>query len=89
MHARSWLFVKDARSMWVERQERHLVRIAGPGAVRERHSFTDEASVEDFLTTLAEDLIGNGWILSQIDYDRRRLARRRHLRIAPDRRDYP
>ena len=86
MSVASWLFVKESQSTWVERPQRHSLRIAGPGAAREQREFSDEASLEDFLVTLAERLTAEGWILSQVNHDRRRVARRQSLRIGPDRR---
>ena len=82
----SWLFVKDSKSTWIERPRRNVLRIAGPGAIRDRREFTTVDELEEFLGSLADRLVAEGWILSQIDYDRRRTVRRRHSRIAVDRR---
>ena len=84
----SWLFVKELKSTWIERRpRRNVLHIAGPGAVRDRREFTTVAELEEFLSSLADRLDADGWILSQVDYDRRRRTRRRRLRIAVDRRD--
>lgn len=83
----SWLFVKELKSTWIECPRRNVLRIAGPGAVRDRREFTTVDELEEFLSSLVERLIAEGWILSLIDYDRRRRVRRRRLRIGVDRRD--
>ena len=82
----SWLFVKESRSTWVERSRRHALRIAGPGAARDLREFATEDELEDFLTSLADRLVAEGWILWHVDHDRRRAVRRRHPRLSPDRR---
>jgi hypothetical protein len=86
MAGRSWLFVKELRSTWVERPQRRSLRVAGPGPARDRLEFATEHELEEFLTTLAERLVADGWILWHVDHDRRRAGRRRHPRISPDRR---
>ena len=83
----SWLFVKELKSTWIECPRRNVLRIAGPGAVRDRREFPSVDELEEFLASLTDQLVAEGWILSQIDYDRRRVVRRRHLRLAADRRD--
>ena len=83
----SWLFVKELKSTWIECPRRNVLRIAGPGAVRDQREFTTVDELEEFLSSLTDQLVAEGWILSQIDYDRRRVVRRRYLRIATDRRD--
>jgi hypothetical protein len=70
----SWLFVKELRSTWIERPRRHVLRIAGPGAVLDRREFTTVDELEEFLSSLTDRLVAEGWILAQIDYDRRRRA---------------
>lgn len=82
----SWLFVKELRSTWIERPQRTSLRIAGPGAARDRREFATEEELEDFLSSLAERLVAEGWILWHVDHDRRRTSPRRGPRITPDRR---
>ena len=82
----SWLFVKELRSTWVERPQRTSLRIAGPGAVRDRREFATEDELEEFLSSLAERLVAEGWILWHVDHDRRRASPRQGPRITPDRR---
>ena len=86
MAAGSWLFVDKLLSTWIERPRRNVLRIAGPGAARDLREFTTDDELEEFLTSLAERLVAEGWILWHVDHDRRRAVRRRRLRISPDRR---
>ena len=86
MAARSWLFVKDLRSTWVQRSRHTALRIAGPSATRDDHEFATEEELESFLSSLAERLVSEGWILWHVDHDRRQASRRRRPRITPDRR---
>jgi len=83
----SWLFVKEARTTWVERPSPHSLTIAGPGNKRERREFGDESSLEAYFVALAEHLIAEGWILSQVNYDRRSSPRRHNAPIVSDRRN--
>ena len=82
----SWLFVDKSRSTWIERPQRNVLRIAGPGAARDLRQFATDDELEEFLTSLAERLVAEGWILWHVDYDRRRAVRRRRPRSSPDRR---
>ena len=52
----SWLFVKELKSTWIERPRRNVLRIAGPGALRDRREFTTADEIEDFLSSLVERL---------------------------------
>ena len=82
----SWLFVKELKSTWIECPRRNVLRIAGPGAVRDQREFITVDELEEFLSSLTDQLVAEGWILPQIDYDRRRVVRRRRPGIVLDRR---
>ena len=83
----SWLFIKDAQSIWVERPHGRLLVVAGPGAAREERDFISEEAMNQYQITLAERLAGNGWFLWGVDRDRRQVAERRSMpRNSPDRR---
>ena len=87
MAARSWLFVKNSRCLWVVRSQRILLRIDGPDATRDERAFATEDELEAFLTALADRFVSEGWILWNVNHDRRRRrSRRRNPRITPDRR---
>lgn len=87
-HARiaSWLFIKDAQSIWVERPHGRLLVVAGPGTSREQRDFISEEALDQFQIALAERLAGDGWFLWGVNRERRQIDRRRVTRETPDRR---
>lgn len=83
----SWLFVKDGESIWIERPHGFSMVVAGPGAQREQHDFSDEQAVQDFQVHIGERLSADGWFLWGHDRDRRNGRDRRSIdRTTPDRR---
>ena len=83
----SWLFIRNAESIWVERPYGSTLIVAGPGAHREQRDFIDETALNAFQVALAEKLAAEGWFLWDYNRDRRTVAdRRRTPRPAADRR---
>lgn len=83
----SWLFIKDSRSIWVERPHGRLIVVAGPGSQHEEREFISEEALDKFQMALAERLAGDGWFLWGVNRERRQQAeRRRTNRGIPDRR---
>jgi hypothetical protein len=83
----SWLFVKDGQSIWIERPHGYTMIVAGPGAAREEHDFSDEQAMEAFQVSLVERLTEAGWFLWGFDRERRSGRDRRTVdRNVPDRR---
>lgn len=68
----SWLFLKDAQTIWVERPHGHTLIVAGPGkGKREERDFRDDADLDKFQMELAERLVTEGWFLWGVNRDRR------------------
>ena len=67
----SWLFLKDQKSIWVERPFGTALIIAGPDDKREQREFVSEAALDAFQVMLAERLAGDGWFLWGVNRDRR------------------
>ena len=83
----SWLFIRGAESIWVERPFGTTLIVAGPDSHRERRDFIDAAALDAFQVALAERLAADGWFLWAHDSDRRRgIDRRSTPRPVPDRR---
>ena len=83
----SWLFIKDNKSIWVERPHGRLLVVAGPGPEHEQRDFISDEALDQFQMALAERLAGDGWFLWGVNRERRLAAdRRRVSRNAPDRR---
>jgi hypothetical protein len=77
MSGRSWLFIKDGQSIWVERVRENSMIVAGPAAEREERSFPDEHSLQTFQIGLGEQLSSSGWFLWGFDRERRETTERR------------
>jgi hypothetical protein len=83
----SWLFVRGAESIWIERPHGHTMLVAGPGTFREEHDFSDEDALQAYQVDLATRLTDAGWFLWGYDRERRaRADRRQSPRDAKDRR---
>ena len=59
----SWLFIKDNKSIWVERPHGRLLVVAGPGPEHEQRDFISDEALDQFQMALAERLAGDGWFL--------------------------
>src|SRR5215217_110899 len=58
----SWLFLKDAETIWVERPYGTTLIVAGPGkGARQERNFRDEADLDRFQMDLAQRLATDGW----------------------------
>jgi hypothetical protein len=76
----SWLFVRDAESIWIERHDRCTMLIAGPGPRREQREFINEDALQRYQVDVATRLTGEGWFLWAFDRDRRGTPDRRGTR---------
>lgn len=85
MASKSWLFIRNGETVWIERHGLSLL-IAGPGAARAQFAFFDEAGLQNHQITTAERLSSDGWILWGYDQDRRQRERRTSPRGTRDRR---
>jgi hypothetical protein len=83
----SWLFVRGSDSIWIERPHGHTMLVAGPGAFREEHEFSDEGALQAYQVDLATRLTDAGWFLWGFDRERRHGSERRQTaRVSKDRR---
>jgi hypothetical protein len=82
----SWIFTKGDQSIHIARPEGHSLIVRGPGAARQRHNFTDEAALQGYQVSMAEQLAERGWLLFGVDCDRRIGQRRAARRNGSDRR---
>jgi hypothetical protein len=68
----SWLFLREAEAIWVERPYGTTLIVAGPGkAGRQQREFPTETELDRFQMSLAERLAGEGWFLWGVNRDRR------------------
>lgn len=77
MAQKSWLFIKDGRSIWIERPDQLSIIVAGPGSASEHHHFPNDAAVEAFEVSIGERLTEAGWFLWGFDRERRHMVDRR------------
>ena len=75
----SWLFIKDNKSIWVERPHGRLLIVAGPGTEHEQRDFISDEALDQFQISLAERLAGDGWFLWGVNRERRIAAERRSV----------
>ena len=75
----SWLFIKDNKSIWVERPHGRLLVVAGPGPEHEQRDFISDEALDQFQMALAERLAGDGWFLWGVNRERRLAADRRRI----------
>jgi hypothetical protein len=73
--ANSWLFTRDAESVYICRIDGRRVVVAGPGTARHHVDFTDEESLQRYQIMVAEDMAKAGWILYATDRQRRSASR--------------
>ena len=73
----SWLFLRGAESIWIERPHGRTMVVAGPGKFREERDFPDEDALQDYQVDLATRLTDAGWFLWGFDRERRHAADRR------------
>jgi hypothetical protein len=66
-----WLFVRGVESVWIERPNAQALLIAGPGAARERRTFSTGHEADAYQTTYTNRLTKTGWVLLAFDHDRR------------------
>lgn len=82
----SWLFLKEAEAIWVERPYGTTLVVAGPGkTARQQRDFRDEAELDRFQMDLAQRLATDGWFLWGINRDRR-LETQGRTQAVPERR---
>ena len=67
----SWLFIRGAESIWIERLPGNTLIIAGPGRRRQQRRFFTEEQLQRFQMRLAEKLAGQRWFLWAYNRDRR------------------
>jgi len=85
----SWLFIKGAESIWVERPHGRLMIVAGPGAARDVREFINESALDAFQVDLAERLTSDGWFLWGVNRERRQSPDRRSTKRTPTDRRKP
>ena len=83
----SWLFVKGNDSIRIVRPEGFGLIVLGPGPLRHVHDFKDEAEMQAYQMSVAEELSEQGWMLLGMDVERRSGRDRRGVaRGTPNRR---
>jgi hypothetical protein len=72
-----WLFVRGSESLRIlRREDRHALRVLGPGDRRQDYEFDDENARIEFQSTLEQQLASTGWTLEQFSDRRSHLERR-------------
>lgn len=83
----SWLFVLGEESIWVMHGDQGTTFVYGPGTLQQCYQFGSEAARDAYQVSMAERLLGDGWMLYGADRDRRAGRDRRGTsRGGPDRR---
>jgi hypothetical protein len=73
----SWLFVLGEESIWIMHGDRGTTFVYGPGALQQCFQFASEAARDAYQVSMAERLLGDGWVLWGADRDRRAGSDRR------------
>ena len=81
-----WIFTKGEQSIHIARTEPRALLVCGPGAEMQRHEFHDEAAIQLYQMSIAEQLAERGWTLYGVNRERRIGERRATHRGTPDRR---
>lgn len=85
--SQSWLFVLGDESIWVMHGDQGTTFVYGPGSMQQCFQFGSEAARDAYQVSMAERLLGDGWVLWGADSDRRSgRDRRGESRGGPDRR---
>jgi hypothetical protein len=86
----SWLFVLGEESIWIMHGDEGVTFVYGPGAMQQCFQFANDAARDAYQVSMAERLLGDGWVLWAGDRDRReRRERRGAPRATTDRRSAP
>lgn len=87
MTSPSWLFVLGEESIWIMHGAGGTTFVYGPGALQQCFQFATETARDAYQVSMAERLLGDGWVLWGADRDRRAGRERRSAsRGAHDRR---
>jgi hypothetical protein len=84
----SWLFVLGDESIWIVHGEAGATFVYGPGALQQCFQFATDAARDAYQVSMAERLLGDGWVLWAGDRREGR-ERRGAPRAATDRRGAP
>lgn len=83
----SWLFVLGEESIWITHGDEGATFVYGPGALQQCFRFANDAARDAYQVSMAERLMGDGWVLWAADSDRRQGRERRGVsRETADRR---
>lgn len=67
----SWLFVLGEESIWIMHGDEGTTFVYGPGALQQCFQFGSDAARDAYQVSMAERLLGDGWVLYGADRDRR------------------
>lgn len=88
--SQSWLFVLGEESIWIMHGDEGTTFVYGPGALQQCFQFANESARDAYQVSMAERLLGDGWVLWGADRDRRAGRDRREApRGSSDRRAAP
>jgi len=83
----TWIFVRDAERLTIERLTPLRVAVSSPMGERRIHEFDTPVTLLEFQLGLQSDLVDTGWSLDSFHPERRaRLAPSQRFAEAPDRR---